>query len=1047
MDAALATLWEKWLPTARWFQSKGLDFRVAGVTPMGPEVNDPDMLIRSELIDVDVTDAGITTRQHYHTVVGYLPPGTAAEGLIGQAELYGQLRDVVDACLCPSTRVAYARSQVGKTVQGPVEVLGFSSYTLLAAGDVVLKIVRRLPGGLQREADALTALSGTKLAPEPLWTATDDHGHPLVLAMKRLQAHDGYQAALDAARESRSFADEARALGAVLRKVHERFAAKFPISDTPRARVADQFDADLREAARIPQVAAIEAGLAPLLDVGTGPAIHIQRIHGDFHLQQAMLGADGWRVVDFEGVPVRDDPSALDSPLRDVAGLVRSLDYARAQAGCDAAWRDEAVAAFLEGYGTIADEALLRAYEVDRMAYEAVYETRNRPDWVHVPLAALEDAGRRADPRPEPTQPTQENTGMAHDEFGGLRAQDLEGFQQGGDTECWRRLGSHEVTLTDDERGEIHGVRFAVWAPNAKEVRVNGDFNWWTGNPMTRVPGTGVWATFIEGLGTGALYKFNILGADGQWHEKVDPIAQFAEQAPANSSIVYESKFVWGDDAWMKKRAESEPHREPMSIYEVHLGSWRKGKTYLDLSEELVEYVRWQGFTHVEFMPVAEHPFEPSWGYQVTNYFAPESRLGRPDEFRHLIDALHQAGIGVILDWVPGHFPKDEWALGRFDGTALYEHADPRQGEHKDWGTYIFNYGRNEVKSFLVSNALYWLQEFHIDGLRVDAVASMLYLDYSRAEGEWVPNKYGGRENLEAIDLLRYVNRHCYERVPGIVTVAEESTAFPGVTSPVDAGGLGFGFKWNMGWMNDSLKYLGLEPIYRQYHHHELTFAMTYAYSENYILPISHDEVVHSKGSMINKVPQDTWRQFATLRAFYAYQWAFPGKQLLFMGCEFGQRPEFNEAMSLEWWVSDLWGHHGLQRMIKDLNGIYTSHPALWELDSDPAGFRWINADDAGANTYSWLRYGLDGSQIAVCVNFSSEPWNLYKIGLPHAGAWREIFNSDSGVYDGSDAHGNLGQIIATGEEFNGFPASATVVVPPLGAVYFEYVGDDESHV
>ncbi len=380
---------------------------------------------------------------------------------------------------------------------------------------------------------------------------------------------------------------------------------------------------------------------------------------------------------------------------------------------------------------------------------------------------------------------------MAHDSFGGLNGWDLEGFHSGGDTELWKRLGAHVVTIHDEERGEVTGTRFAVWAPNAREVRINADFNWWTGDAMHLVPGSGVWALFVEGVGDGTLYKYNILGADGVWREKVDPMAFFAEQAPANSSIVYTSKMGWGDDEWMEARKTKNYQNEPMSIYEVHLGSWRKGKTYLELADELVEYVTWQGYTHVEFMPITEHPFEPSWGYQVTNYFAPQSRLGKPDELRYLIDRLHQAGIGVILDWVPGHFPKDEWALGRFDGTALYEHADPRQGEHKDWGTYIFNYGRNEVKSFLVSNALYWVQEFHIDALRVDAVASMLYLDYSREPGQWVPNEFGGNHNLEAIDFLRYVNRHLYERVPGVTMIAEESTSFGGVTQPTNLGGLG----------------------------------------------------------------------------------------------------------------------------------------------------------------------------------------------------------------------------------------------------------------
>ncbi len=631
---------------------------------------------------------------------------------------------------------------------------------------------------------------------------------------------------------------------------------------------------------------------------------------------------------------------------------------------------------------------------------------------------------------------------MAHDPSAGLTGWDLEGFHNGGDTECWRRLGAHPVTVFDDERGEVTGTRFAVWAPNAREVRLNADFNWWTGDAMHLIPGSGVWVLFVEGVSDGALYKFNVLGADGIWREKVDPMAFFAEQAPANSSIVYTSAYAWSDDAWMQRRASATPHAEATSSYELHLGSWRKGKTYLELADELVQYVTWAGFTHVEFMPVAEHPYEPSWGYQVTNYFAPQSRLGRPDELRYLIDRLHQAGIGVILDWVPGHFPKDEWALGRFDGTALYEHADPRQGEHKDWGTYIFNYGRNEVKSFLVSNALYWVTEFHVDALRVDAVASMLYLDYSRNEGEWVPNIHGGRENLEAIDFLRYVNSHLYHRVPGVVMIAEESTSFDGVTRAVDAGGLGFGFKWNMGWMNDSLRYLELEPIHRQYHHNEMTFAMVYAFSENFILPISHDEVVHGKGSMINKVPQDAWRQFATLRAFYSFMWAFPGKKLIFAGCEFGQRTEFNEAVSLEWWVSDLWGHHGLQRLFKDLNDVYRRTPALWELDSSPAGFAWINADDAGANTYSWIRNDTAGNHLAAIVNFSSEPWTEYHIGLPESGVWTEILNSDAGVYNGTDNFGNLGRVVAVDRPHQGFPASATVVVPPLGAVYLRHDPD-----
>lgn len=629
---------------------------------------------------------------------------------------------------------------------------------------------------------------------------------------------------------------------------------------------------------------------------------------------------------------------------------------------------------------------------------------------------------------------------MAHDEFGGLTGWDLEGFHSGGDTEVWKRLGSHVVTIDDDERGPITGTRFAVWAPNAQAVEVISDFNWWTGDRMRLIPGSGVWGTFVEGVDEGTLYKFRIQDQWGTWHEKVDPMARYSEQAPQNASIVAETHYEWNDDEWIARREASRAHAEPMSVYEVHLGGWRHGLSYQELADQLVSYVTWQGYTHVEFMPLAEHPFAPSWGYQVTGYFSPTSRYGSPDDLRYLIDKLHQAGIGVIMDWVPGHFPKDDWALGRFDGTALYEHADPRQGEHKDWGTYIFNYGRNEVKSFLISSALYWISEFHVDGLRVDAVASMLYLDYSREEGQWVPNKYGGRENLEAIDFLRYVNSHLYSRHPGILMIAEESTSFPGVTKPVDDGGLGFGFKWNMGWMNDSLRYLELNPFHRQYHHGEMTFAMVYQYSENFILPISHDEVVHGKGSMITKIPGDDWQQFASLRAFYSYMWSFPGKQLVFMGQEFGQRHEFDESVSLEWFVADLWGHGGLKRLFRDLNKIYKENPALWQLDSDPRGFEWINADDAGNNLFSWLRRSDDGSTIACFTNFSPNPQTDYRIDLPMEGVWTEILNTDSLEYDGTGEFGNLGQIVATPLPApDRFRAVAAVCVPPMGSVWLRH--------
>ncbi|MBA8795505.1 1,4-alpha-glucan branching enzyme [Friedmanniella endophytica] len=630
---------------------------------------------------------------------------------------------------------------------------------------------------------------------------------------------------------------------------------------------------------------------------------------------------------------------------------------------------------------------------------------------------------------------------MAFDPTAGLTGWDLTGFHEGHDTECWRRLGAIETTVTDDERGELRGTRFSVWAPNAKAVRLVGDFNWWNGEGhyLQLVPGSGVWALFVEGVSTGNLYKFEVLGSDDVWRLKADPMARFCEAPPHNASIVYQSQFQWGDDQWLWYRGEAAAHQRPMSIYEVHLGSWRKGLTYLELADQLVEYVTWQGYTHVEFMPVAHHPYEGSWGYHVTGYFAPMSKFGSPDEFRYLVDRLHQAGVGVLVDWVPGHFATDPWALQRFDGTALYEHDDPKLGWHPDWGSYIFNFGRNEVKSFLVSNALFWLEEFHIDGLRVDGVASMLYLDYSRQAGQWIPNKYGGNENLEAVELLQTVNQHLYQRKPGIVTVAEESTSWPGVTRPVDWGGLGFGFKWNMGWMNDSLRYYGQDPLYRQYHHNLMTFAMAYAYSENFVLPISHDEVVHGKGSMYERVPQDEWRKFATMRAFYSFMWSHPGKQLLFQGLEFGQKREFSEQRGIDWEDSNQWGHRGVQLMIKDLNQIYKDHPAFWKLDTDPAGFQWIDADDRGGNVFSFLRMDDQAQMIACLINFSPEPRYDYRIGLPARGTWKEIFNSDATQYDGTGEVGNLGQIVARPVPTHGFPATGNVSIPPLGAVWLLY--------
>jgi 1,4-alpha-glucan branching enzyme len=623
-----------------------------------------------------------------------------------------------------------------------------------------------------------------------------------------------------------------------------------------------------------------------------------------------------------------------------------------------------------------------------------------------------------------------------------LGEMDLHLINEGRHEELWRVLGAH-VRRYESPQGPVAGTSFAVWAPHARGVRVKGDFNDWDGreHPMRQMGTSGVWELFVPDVGSGTRYKYLILGADGQWREKADPMAFHTEVPPHTSSVVYDSGYTWSDDDWMTARAEAgNAHERPMSVYEMHLGSWRKrnGDTplsYTELADELVPYLTDLGFTHVELMPVMEHPFGGSWGYQVTSYFAPTARFGDPDGFRHFVDRLHQAGIGVIVDWVPAHFPKDEFALARFDGTPLYEDPNPARGEHPDWGTYVFNFGRKEVRNFLVANAVYWLEEFHIDGLRVDAVASMLYLDYSREDGQWSPNVYGGRENLEAVEFLQEMNATCYKRVPGAMTIAEESTSWPGVTRATHLGGLGFGFKWNMGWMHDSLGYVQNDPVHRQYHHHQMTFSMVYAYSENYILPISHDEVVHGKGSLLRKMPGDRWRQLANLRTYLAFMWAHPGKQLLFMGSEFAQESEWAESRELDWWLLDHVEHRGVQSLVRDMNHIYADSPALWSMDQDEAGFAWIDANDANNNVFSFLRRGRDGSMLACVANFSAVPHHGYRVGLPEAGTWTETLNTDADSYYGSGV-GNLGSVTAEKAEWHGQPASASISVPPLGALW-----------
>ena len=616
---------------------------------------------------------------------------------------------------------------------------------------------------------------------------------------------------------------------------------------------------------------------------------------------------------------------------------------------------------------------------------------------------------------------------------------DLHLFAEGRHERLWEILGAHPRSFTTPD-GVVEGVSFAVWAPNAKGVSLIGEFNGWDGAdaPMRVLGSSGVWELFWPGFPPGGLYKFRVHGIDGAVTDRADPMAFATEVPPHTASKVFVSGYEWSDDAWVARRAGTNPVFEAMSTYEVHLGSWRPGLSYHELAEQLTDYVVGQGFTHVELLPVAEHPFGGSWGYQVTSYYAPTSRFGSPDDFRHLVDRLHQAGIGVIMDWVPAHFPKDSWALGRFDGTALYEHSDPRRGEQLDWGTYVFDFGRPEVRNFLVANALYWCQEFHIDGLRVDAVASMLYLDYSRPADGWTPNAYGGRENLEAVQFLQEMNATVHKLVPGIVTVAEESTSWPGVTRATNLGGLGFSMKWNMGWMHDTLDYVSRDPIYRSYHHHEMTFSMLYAYSENYVLPISHDEVVHGKGTLWERMPGNDHVKAAGVRALLAYQWAHPGKKLLFMGQDFGQRAEWSEERGLDWWqLEESGSSSGIARFMADVNGLYRSRPALWSQDTLPRGYSWIDANDSANNVLSFLRFGADGSVMACVFNFAGAEHSSYRLGLPQAGTWREVLNSDATVYNGSGI-GNLGAVRAVDEPWHGRPASAQLVLPPNGAIWLE---------
>jgi len=623
-----------------------------------------------------------------------------------------------------------------------------------------------------------------------------------------------------------------------------------------------------------------------------------------------------------------------------------------------------------------------------------------------------------------------------------LGESDLYLFGKGDERRIYEKLGAQMRTIDG-----VAGTSFAVWAPNAQRVSVVSDFNQWDGrcHSMRLLGASGVWEIFIPGVGQGACYKYEIRDAHGNIKLNTDPFGFYFEIAPKQAAKVWDTrKFTWTDEAWLKRRREQDALRSPMSIYEVHLGSWQKKNateswSYRELAAPLVEYVKRLGFTHVEFLPAAEHAYYPSWGYQVTGFYAPTSRFGNPDDFQFLVNALHAGGIGVIVDWVPAHFPRDTWALAQFDGTALFEHEDPRKGAHQDWGTLIFNFGRHEVTNFLVANALYWCDRFHIDGLRVDAVASMLYLDYSRKEGEWLPNQYGGRENLEAIDFLRKFNHVTQTEFPGVMTIAEESTAWPQVSRPPYVGGLGFTFKWNMGWMHDTLGYFKREPVHRKYHQNDLTFAMLYHYNENFVLPLSHDEVVHGKGSLIGRMPGDDWQKFANLRALLGYQWLFPGKNLLFMGGEFGQRSEWNENAQLDWWLLDAGPFHkGLQRFVSDLNHFYVQAPAFWQADYEHAGFQWVDCTDRENSILSFLRQPADGRNPAIVIlNLTPIPREKYRLGLPCGGHWKEVLNSDAAIYGGSNT-GNAGGVDTQTVPSHGRPFSAEFFLPPLSVVVFQ---------
>ncbi len=1200
-----------WVGTQRWFTGKGRTPQLRRIDSM--RLQDPDGEVGVE-IHILAEEGGRAPVVYQVPLTYRSEPVRALEpALVAQVE-HSELgtRYIYDGCHDPvfvqalldlmhdEAQVDSDRTKDSGTISGhPIDpdaprpvvhraavLTGEQSNTSvivdLAQGDtdrttpsapVIVKVFRVLHDGENPDVTVQSALAqaGSTLVPAPIgyaagsWSSPDGEpatGH-LAFAQEFLPGvQDAWRTALISAREDVDFTARAHALGVATAQVHATLREALstePVRAGQREELLGQWRercADALDAAPVlaPHRGALETVYA---EAGAASSLpDLQRIHGDYHLGQVLdVPGRGWVLVDFEGEPLRSlaQRSAPDLALRDVAGMLRSLDYAAGSLAQEhdldrSAWAQSAREAFLAGYTEGAgrdpreDGALLDALELDKALYEVVYETRNRPTWVGIPVSAItrlleRRAASPTDPAHE--EPTEETTVSAphtpkarplpdhevaaleqgrhgnphgvlgaHPHDGGVTVRvmrrlarsvtlllpderrvpmehessgiwtavldtdqvsdyrlevtwddgvahrqddpyrflptlgeiDQHLVNEGRHEQLWTVLGAH-VRTYDGPLGSVAGTSFAVWAPHAQGVTIVGDFNQWDNSthPMRMLASSGIWEIFVPGAGVGTRYKFDITTPEGQRVMKADPMARAAEAPPSSASIVTESTHEWGDDAWVTRRDSTAVVSAPMSVYEVHLASWRQGLSYRELADQLVDYVSELGFTHVEMMPVMQHPYGPSWGYHVTGYYAADARLGGPEDLKFLIDRLHQAGIGVILDWVPGHFATDPWALSRFDGTPIYEHPDPRKGWHTEWGSFVFDFGRPQVRNFLVANALFWLEEFHADGLRVDGVASMLYLDYSREEGQWVPNRYGGNEYLEAVALLQETNATAYRRHPGVTIIAEESTSWPGVTKPTDADGLGFGFKWNMGWMHDSLDYVQHEPVHRQHHHHQLTFSMVYAFTENFMLPISHDEVVHGKGSLLRKMPGDRWQQLATLRAFLAFMWSHPGKQLLFMGSEFAQESEWADGRSLDWWLLDQPAHRGIADLVRDLNTAYKAQPALWQRDHDASGFQWLDADDAAGNTYSFLRLGApdeDGERpmLVALANFSGAPRDV-RVGLPRGGRWLETINTDADTYGGSGV-GNMGVVTAQDEPHQGQPHSASLVLPPLGVLW-----------